>query len=183
MTAQVHDIVIYKGEDYWLIGFEGDGLVKPEDFDMKPTSIITANWRGFSVKYLLADKGLFLREMRLTTKRDIYKPIYGQTPEIGEYGAHYQGLDVAVAFTGKMRLGKGFLTECYVHQGFQKASAFQTVLDFEVEKGRIVEVKDRSEEAGKIRGRYRKWYTSKGFSPTGTFKRIKDAYSLDMDLK
>ncbi|MEM4721362.1 MAG: hypothetical protein QXT73_04810 [Candidatus Methanomethylicaceae archaeon] len=40
-----------------------------------------------------------------------------------------------VPFIGKLRLAKDFIQELYVHMGFQKPSAYQTVLDLLFEEG------------------------------------------------
>jgi len=87
-------------------------------------------------------------------------------------------IKIRVSFTGKIRLSKDFIQELYVHQGFQKPSAFKTVIDLKFEDGRIMESNDRSKEVAAIRGRFKE-----GYETTGLIKRIKDAFSLDMDLK
>ena len=59
--------------------------------------------------------------------------------------------------------------------GFQKPSAFETVLDFRFEEGKLLEVKDRSAEAKARRGAFKKRYEEvRGWG-------IEEAFSLDMD--
>lgn len=183
MTGQISDNVLYKGEEHWLIGVKGGELVTPKAFGMIPEFRSTSNWRGFVVTYELRDEGLFMKELRLHARRGKYKPIEGKMPEMEEGEGYYKDLAVPVCFTGKMRLAREFLWEYYVHQGFQKPSAFKKVLDIELKKGVVVGVKDRSEEVEAIRGRYKEWYESQGESAGGILRRIKDAYSLDMDLE
>lgn len=178
MTAQISDTFIYKGEEYQLIGFDGTGLMKPQDFGMEPESISSGCWRGFYSTYEITDDGIFLKEMTLREKDENYRPINEVMPTKGEYEAIYKGIKVRVPFNGRMRLAKGFIRMLYVHQGFQKPSAFETVIDLKFEDGRLVEVKDRSKEVEAIRGRFRENYEKMEI-----IERINKAYSMDMDLE
>jgi hypothetical protein len=178
MTAQISDSFIYKGEEYSLIGIEGEGLAKPQDFGMKPVAIHTACWRGYHSTYKITDDGIFLKEMTLSENKGNYKPINDVTPIIEEHQATYQNIDLPVSFTGKIRLAKDFIWDLYIHQGFQKPSAFKTVIDLKFEDGRLIETKNRSKEVEEIRGSFKEKY-----GKTGILKRIKKAYSLDMDLE
>ena len=83
-----------------------------------------------------------------------------------------------VPFTGKLRLARGFIEDLYVHMGFQKPSAFETVLDISLEEGKITDIKDRSQEAAKIRGQFKKRYVSED-----SIAIIKKAFDLDMELE
>jgi hypothetical protein len=87
-------------------------------------------------------------------------------------------LHVIVQFSGKIRLANGFIQEFYIHMGYQKPTSFKTVLDITLKDGRVVEIKDRSEEMEKKRGAFKKAYES------GEMKKsIEDAFSLDMKLE
>jgi hypothetical protein len=178
MTAQISDTFIYKGDAYSLIGIVGEGLVKPEDFGMTPQMLITCCWRGFFSTYEITDESIFLKEMTINEKNGNYKPINDVMPANDENGMFYKDVNFPLLFLGKIRLAKDFIMERYVHQGFQKSSAFETVIDLRFENGRIVEIQDRSSEVEAIRkndgGRRKK---------RGLFKSIKKAYSLDMDLE
>jgi hypothetical protein len=61
--------------------------------------------------------------------------------------------------------------------GYQKPSAFKTVLDITLKGGRVVEIKDRSQEMEERRGAFKKHYES------GNIQSIDEAFSLDMDLE
>lgn len=178
MTAQLSDIFIYKGKEYWLIGGEGEGLAKPQDFGMKPVWIHTACYRGFYSAYEITDDGIFLKEMTLSEKKKNYKLINGVKPIIEDYQATYKDINIRISFTGKIRLAKDFIQELYVHQGLQKPSAFKTVIDLKFEDSLIVETNDRSKEVAAIRGRFKERYET-----TGLIKQIKRAFSRDMDLE
>jgi hypothetical protein len=178
MTAQISDTFIFKGEEYSLIGMKGGDLASPEQFGMEPEMIHTACYRGFYASYELTEESLYLRELTLKEKNENYLPIEGIEPAKEEYQATYHGLSLVVPFTGKIRLSKDFIEELYIHMGYQKPTAFKTVLDITLKGGRVVEIKDRSQEMKEKRGAFKKHYESGNMVQT-----IDEAFSLDMDLE
>ncbi len=178
MTAQIADTILFRGEEYSLIGIHGGDLASPRQFGMTPKMMHTACYRGFYATYELGEHALYLRTLTLTEKKGRYVPIQGIAPAEADCEATYHGLGVMVPFTGKLRLAKDFIREFYIHMGFQKASAFQTVLDITLKDGQVVEVMDRSQEMDRKRGAFRKHYES-GL----THDKIEEAFSLDMDLE
>jgi hypothetical protein len=178
MTAQISDRFIFKGEEYSLIGMTGGYLASPKQFGMEPEMIHTACYRGFYATYELTEKSLYLRELTLREKNGSYLPIEGIEPTKEEYQATYHSLSFVVPFTGKIRLGKDFIEELYIHMGYQKPTAFKTVLDLTLQDGQVVEIRDRSQEMEKKRGAFKKHYESGNIEQT-----TDEAFSLDMDLE
>ncbi len=178
MTGQISDTFLFKGDHYSLIGISGGDLASPERFGMEPEMIHTACYRGFYATYELTEETLYLRELTLREKNKKYPPIEGIEPAIGDGQATYRNLSVLVPFTGKMRLAKDFIEELYIHMGYQKPTAFRTVLDLTLKDGRVVEIKDRSQEMEQKRGAFKKRYES-----GNTGEMIEEAFSLDMDLE
>ena len=109
----------------------------------------------------------------MLTQRDGVKP----DTRTG-YQATYNGLNVKVNFTGEIRLVKDFIYEHYVHWGFQKPTAFKTVLDITLRDGHVVEIKDRSKDMEKKRGEFKRRFESG--EPD---QLIEEAFSLDMKLE
>ncbi|MFC1743349.1 hypothetical protein ACFL35_05090 [Candidatus Riflebacteria bacterium] len=178
MTAQISDNFLFNGDEYELIGIKGGELVKPEEFKMEPEMISTACQRGYYAKYELANEGLFLRELTLHEKNGNYLPIKGIEPDKEEYQATYNNLNLPISFSGKIRLAKDLITDFSIHMGFQKATAFKTVLDLTLEVGKVIHISDRSEEMRDKSGAFKKRYE------TGNLKQgIDEAFSLDMDLE
>ena len=175
MTAQITDEFRYKGEEYSLIGIAGGELFEPEQYGMEPEMLHTACYRGFYAAYDITDDGIYLRQITMCEKDENYKAIDGVAPDIEEHQATYRDMDLLIPFTGAIRLATDFIEELYVHMGFQKPSAFETVLDFRFEEGKLMEVKDRSAEAKARRGAFKKKY--EGVRGWG----IEEAFSLDMD--
>jgi hypothetical protein len=62
--------------------------------------------------------------------------------------------------------------------GYQKPTAFKTVLDIILDNGQVVEIKDRSQEMEKKRGRFKEHYESGSI-----VQGIDDAFSLAMELE
>lgn len=178
MTAQISDTFLFNGDTYYLIGINGGSLASPEQFGMEPEMISTACYRGFYATYELTEKALYLRALTLREKNGNYLPIEGINSLNKNYQAVYDGLSVVVFFTGKIRLAKDFITELYIHMGYQKPTAFRIVLDITLKDGRVVEIKDRSQEMEQKRGAFKKYY-----EPGNKVQTIDEAFSLDMDLE
>lgn len=178
MTAQISDRFFFREDEYSLIGMTGDVLVSPEQFGMEPEMLHTACYRGFYATYELTEDALYLRELTLREKNGKYLPIGSIEPAKGDYQATYHDLSEVIPFTGKIRLAKDFIEELYIHMGYQKPTAFKTVLDITLKDGRVVEINDRSQEMEKKLGAFKKHYESGKMLQT-----IDEAFSLDMDLE
>lgn len=184
MTAQISDTFLFKDDEYSLIGMNGSSLASPEQFGMKPEMMHTGCYRGFYAAYEFMEEALHLRELTLREKDGNYLPIEGVEPEKEGNQAAYRGLNIAIPFTGKIRLAKDFIERLYTHMGYQKPAAFKTVLDITLKDGRVVEIKDRSAEMEKKRGTFKKHCKSVNFLPRINKKAfINKAFSLDMDLE
>ena len=182
MTAQISDTFIFGRDKYSLIGIKGGNLFSPELYGMHPIMMHTACYRGFYATYELTKEALYLRELTLREANQNYLPIEGIRPAEQENKASartYRGLNVVVPFTGKTRLAKDFINELYIHMGYQKATAFKTVLDVTLNKGQTVVIRDRSREIEKKRGAFKERFLTGG----ATDEKIEEAFSLDMDLE
>ncbi len=179
MTAQIPDRFIFENEDYDLIGLSGGDLIIPQDYGMESEMIHTACYRGFYSTYEITGGTLTLKEMNVYVKDGQYKPINGIEPVIKEGMALYSGIGLKVPFTGKLRLAKDFIQEFYIHMGFQKPTAYETVIDFTINEGTVEKVDNRSEEIAKKRGEFKRKYED----DPNIVDKIDDAFSLDMDLE
>jgi hypothetical protein len=178
MTAQISDTFIFKGEDYSLIGMTEGELASPQQFGMEPEMIHTACYRGFYATYELTEEALYLRQLTLRERNGRYLPIGKIQPQIADHQGAYHDLSEVIPFTGKIRLAKDFIEELYIHMGFQKPTAFKTVLDITLKHGQTIAIKDRSKEIEEKRGAFKKNYESGDM-----VKGIHEAFSLDMDLE
>jgi len=144
MTGQIADEFCYNGETYDLVGIDGEGLYTPDDFRIHARAGSTACWRGYQMIYDCIDGELLLDQMNVNT--DNAPPINGIEPREGEYGfSHiYENLRLRTHFTGKIRLGKDFISGMYVHMGFQSAESYETVIELDIKNGEIIQESDLS---------------------------------------
>lgn len=179
MTAQITDVFHFNGKNYSLIGKTKGELASPQQFGMNPVRIHTACYRGFYAEYELTQEALYLRKLTLRERDERYIPIGKIHPERDDdYQAVYRGLSEITPFTGKIRLANGFIEDLFIHMGYQKATAYKTILDLSLQDGKIVELIDRSMEIKQKRGAFKKHYETGNFAQT-----INDAFSLDMNLE
>lgn len=178
MTAQISERIICNKEYDFLIGIKGGNLPTPKSFGMESEMMSTAFYRGFHAMYELTDKELILREFTLNEKNKNYLPIAGNKAVVAENISTYEDLNLRLDFTGKIRLAKDFLREFYIHMGYQKASAYETVYDITIEKGKVLVIHNRSEEMKIKKGQFIELF------PSGDLRQsIEEAFSLDMDLE
>lgn len=151
MTGQIPDIFRYEGEEYDLVGIDGESLYEPQDFGINPQMASTACWRGYQLIYDCKDKQLILDHMHVRTNDKIV--VNGVSPKTSEktdgmsfFNTIYENLELKTKFTGTLLLAKDFISEMYVHMGFQSPEAFRTVIEIQVSDGDILEVKDLSDE-------------------------------------
>ena len=182
MTSQITDTFLFKGDEYSLIAMKGGNLATPEQFGMEASSYSTACYRGYFATYELINNLLFLREFALHEKDNNYLTIDGIIPnkksnsdDLNYRIRCYKNLNLKILFTGKIRLAKDFIKEFYVHMGYQKATAFKTVLDFTLQGGQMIKVINRSLEMRRRRGEFKKRYESRDVY-------IDEAFNMDMDL-
>ena len=156
MTAQIPDQFKYEGEAYDLVGIDGAPLYEPQDFGIKTQMASTACWRGYQMFYDCRDGQLILDHMHVRTADKIV--VNGVTPRESEesdgfsfFNTFYDNLGLKTKFTGKLLLAKDFISEMYVHMGFQSPESFRTVLEIEVKDGNILQVNDFSETMGERR--------------------------------
>ena len=178
MTAQISDTFLFKGDKYEMIGISEGKLASPQQFGMEAEMLHTACYRGFFATYELTDDALYLRELTLRERNENYLPIGEVEPVLDDHQATYYGLSQVIAFTGKIRLAKDFLNDFFISMDYQNPIAFRTVLDITLKDGRVIEIKDRSQEIKKKRAAFKKNYESGDM-----LQNNEEAFSLDMDLE
>ena len=183
MTAQIPDVFRFNGEEYSLVGMNGEGLFEPEDFEMIPMMASTACYRGYVMTYDCVDRVMILDEMLIRTDQVV--PINGVAPmqfDTGKFrifSHRYEKLRLKTRFTGSLLLGKDFIDSLYVHMGFQKATAFRTVIEVQIQDGDIISICDLSDKIEELRvwGR-----TSTRKHTDDQDNWIEESFSLDYEL-
>lgn len=172
MTAQVPDIVNYRGQQYAIAGVHGVGLFKPEDHGLVAHAFSTACWRGFHCEYAVEGDDLLLEQLNIgLSEEDFAKGVhvFGHALESYTYDAtklvegawvpvtvdahdkRARNLHQPVSFSGGLLLGGEFIREMYVHMGFHPAHKFRIVHELIFEEGQLQKAFDRSTEMAKFR--------------------------------
>ncbi|MFW9876115.1 MAG: hypothetical protein ACFFG0_23680 [Candidatus Thorarchaeota archaeon] len=183
MTAQIPDEFVLNNEKFSLIGLNGQGLFKPEDFGIIPYFTCTACWRGYVMRYVFTEDELILDGMSVNV--DNPPKINGVEPEKegNLFKYYYKNLNLKTKFTGKVLLAKDFIQSMYVHMGFQRPIAFETVVEIDIKSGEIISLRDLSKKVEELRDRN----PNKGAQPSSnshkdTEKWVKDKFSLDYEF-
>lgn len=156
MTAQFPDTIVVGRRRLSIAGVQGEGLFDPHSLGLHPVASCTACWRGYVCHYTVKDAQLVLAELDLSLYDEDGPPISGvepTRPRDGLFDHVYKKLDLAVAFTGGLLAGQGFIRELYVHMGFHPAWKYRTVLELVFDGGRLTEQHNVSRKMQDIRAR------------------------------
>ncbi len=82
MTAQIPDLVIYRDQEYSIVGMKGSGLPDPSEFGLSPGMMSTACYRGYYCNYTVRDDHLILTHLVVQSADDHYPVIDGVAPLI-----------------------------------------------------------------------------------------------------
>lgn len=183
MTSQIPDILIWKRKKFELLGYqredEGYELFNPEKLGMSPQMMHTACYRGFYCGFRIVKNFLYLDTLCVYDGNGYYPAINGvEVTPGGRNASEYANINLLIPYTGLMRIGADFHEEHYIHMGFQKPSAYGIVWDLEFSEGKLIDMKDISEEVKKIEGQYHDTYHNHDI-----IERIDDSFKRDMELR
>lgn len=153
MTGQLSDVFIFRGEEYSLVSVKGKKLFNPEDYKIKPVEAGSSCWRGYQAYYQIKNNKLILNQLLINMEGKSVQ-INNKKAEISEYRIfdyNYPELDLAMNFTGSIRIAKDFIRDLYVHSGFQKESSYETVFELDFKKGKVKKEKDISQLMANLR--------------------------------
>ena len=138
MTAQIADRILYIGDIYSIIKVTDGELASPVQFGMEAERMHTACYRGFYSMYVLTEDILYLKQLTVKEKNQNYLPIKGIEAQKYRYGYTYHDLSEIIKFTGTIIIAKDFIQELYIHAGYQRAIAFESVYEITFKKGRFI---------------------------------------------
>jgi len=183
MTAQIPSTMIMEGRVFDIIGLSHGMLFCPEDYGFRPSMIHTACYDGFFARYQILQNELFLDRLTIHSDNQIY-PIFNgiaPAPSRQEYGCMvYGNVGLPVPYSGEVRLGKDIIDRCCVNLGYQKPSAYGTVIDCCFDEGILMGTTDRSPDAGAIRGRFKRDFND--LTDGDVVRKIDLALSLGMEF-
>lgn len=183
MTAQIPNTVIVEGKTYDIIGLSHGTLFCPEDYGFRPLMIHTACYDGFYARYRIVRNGLFLDRLTIHSDNKTYPFLNGIAPRPSrqEYGCRvYDNVGLPVPYSGAIRLGSDVIDRYYVNLGYQKPSAFGTVIECFFDEGIMTGSTDRSPDAAAIRGRFKRHFND--ISDGAVVEKIDKALSLGMEF-
>jgi hypothetical protein len=150
MTAQLHDVVVYRKRRYAVTGVVGQGLFDPAEHGLRVQTIHTACWRGYLCEYAVQDNQLFLTALEAGMAEPPGE-LFGARARLGRAIAAYWPIRVRQPFTGGLLLGAGFIQELYVHMGFAPPWKYRRVLELTFGDGRLLGAEDRSKLVARAR--------------------------------
>ena len=154
-------------------------------------SACTACWAGYWCEYDISEEGIVLKNLYINSRDNNYPAINGVEAEEDErekfqYMGHhlYKNIGIRMKYTGKILVGKDFLREYYIHMGYQRAWAYQTLVEFIFEDGNLIETVDHSNMAEKLREEIKKdTGKPKPYTEQDIARFVKNSFSLDIDVK
>ena len=154
MTAQIPDKYEYEGKEYSIVAMTDDIEFTPEKYGLEPQYTCTACWRGYAVKYSIENGKLMVKNLLVSDSSSGFPKINGiEAKSMGDiiFSKIYKNINLPIEYTGKIVLGNGFIWDYYIHMGFQRAWAYEKVIELIFEKGVLVNVIDHSEKVKAIR--------------------------------
>ncbi|KIA64702.1 hypothetical protein [Nocardia vulneris] len=146
MTAQFPDSILFQGDSFDVTAIDGTGLFDPGAHGLEPKWIHTGCYRGYICHYAVVEQRLVLREHHIRTE-DEPPRLEGVPPQQDKDGSscHYRGLDIPVAFTGRLLIGADVIpNRPYLNMGFPPAWLFEQVYELTLRAGELLTAQDCS---------------------------------------
>lgn len=140
MTAQESDKLNYKRVDYSLFSDPLSQYFEKHGFKYGLRAPHTANWRGYTADWIIADNTLILVGFNGHLAEE--DPKFGRKIGMEMFGLSSDQRMNATWFTGELRVQDGRMLE-YVHAGW--GSIYEREIVLTIEDGRLVDeaVKDK----------------------------------------
>lgn len=162
MTAQIGDSFKFKGVEYQIIALNRPIKFSPSTYGITPESICTACWAGYWCDYTISEETILLTNLYINSKDDYYPNINGiqvtqnkdntRKANFKYMGHHlYKDLNIPMNYSGKIVVGDKFIQDYYIHMGYQRAWAYEVVLEFVFENGKLIATYNHSDLVAKVR--------------------------------
>ena len=162
MTAQIGNHFKFQGKQYNIVQMSKELEVNFEQYGITPSPCCTACWNGYWCDYDIREEGIFLENLYVHSQDGNYPAIHGveayyeaDKKKLHRYMGHhlYKGLHLKCDYTGGIVMGRKFLPEHYVHMGYQRAWAYEEVLELIFMKGTLAKVIDHSKAVAEMRSK------------------------------
>lgn len=131
MTDQITDVYTFEGKAYDLVDIEGEGLITPEFFGIKPLFKSTQSSRGYAMFYSLSGDEFLLNAFYVNTENP--PKINEVEPQSGKplFDYIYRNLNIKMEYTGKILITR-----------FKEAPTGTIVVEIQVRNGDIIDTKE-----------------------------------------
>lgn len=202
MTAQIGDIYKYQNKEYSIVALSAKNPFHPKMYGMEPHPSSTACYRGYWCEYAIQDDELVLKNLFLFNKDGNYPSLNGIEPlpqEFFEYEGYsgkkkgkqkfvrpkyyghrlYREINLPISYTGKILLGDGFISEYYIHMGYQRGWAYRRLIELVFEEGLLMETNDLSHLAKAQREAMKQRNVNPRYPDEGNIPQfVEDSFSL-----
>jgi hypothetical protein len=158
MTAQIGDKYFFDGDAYSIVAMSERLSFNPVDYGLTPRFACTACWDGYWCDYDISEKGILLKNLYINCADNSYPETNGVSvsdfseEEHNHWGHHvYENINIPMKYSGKIVVGKGFIQKYYIHMGYQRAWAYETLVELVFEKGVLTQKIDHSGVAEALR--------------------------------
>ncbi|MEV1061589.1 hypothetical protein [Streptomyces sp. NPDC050263] len=153
MTAQAADEVFFEGRRFAVTAVDGEGLFDPAGHGLEPGPMNTGCYRGHICRYTVAEQRLVLRDLILGSEGEPPRSDGVRPRRDRSYGGwRYRGLDIPVAFTGRLLVGSGHAADSpYLNMGFWPAWMYRDVRELTLRAGVLLAAADCSAELAAVR--------------------------------
>lgn len=183
MTSQIPDRIVMDDNPLSIVAYSHWIPFNPKDCGMYTLPLSSACWRGHWCVYKIQDGSLYLDQLTIKTMNDKYPVLNGVSAEDYGYEAVYEKLGLPVSYSGKILGGADFITDYYIHMGFQRPYAYRKLIEFTFEDGKLVSTADHSDIAEKIRKEIEQNLRSRIYEAEHAADFIHDSFSLDYETK
>lgn len=190
MTAQIPDEYIYDEKEYSIVAMSEPINFNPKEYGLNPIMLSTDCRRGYQCTYLIKDDNIFLNKLYVSTMGENvdFPSINGIKPNVfeakkdsGFYHLNYDNINKEIEYTGKILLGSEFDFNYYIHMGYQRAWAYNKLIELTFEQGVLLDISDQSEMAEKLRQQITD--NPQAFKEKNIMKFVEDSFSLDFAAK
>jgi hypothetical protein len=153
MTAQISDVIEFEGELYDLAE-DHHVLFQPDQYGLSTFFFSTACVRGFHCHYVIEEGLLRLRRLYLgysevNARCELGGVLPTYDAELYRFG--YEGLSLPVPFSGRLLLGREFISDLNMYDVFQYAWKYRSVIEIVLKEGRVISTTHRSKLIRRIR--------------------------------
>ena len=158
MTAQIHDVVVFGGQNYELLGVNGWGFFWPCRHALRVRMMHTACRRGYVCEYAVENDQLLLTALQVGMAEPPTE-LFGAQRRFIDRAATYSPIRLPVAFTGGLLLGGGYTHGPLLYMG-RLAQRYAEILELAFDHGRLIEAADREQVIARRRAAARDGDTS-----------------------